>query len=143
MASKDVHKSHINEHLQELADAIALGKEKRPATIALHVSACSIDLLELYLHCLGKVQLSQMIKHQWFKAPKQGQKIAPLAERKLLVEFPHKQELLSEMYIIEELRNKLIYGKPTIIALNAILQAFDNIHELIKTELENNGEEIG
>lgn len=142
MAAKEVHKSHINEHLQELQDAIALGKDKRPATIALHVSACSIDLLELYLHCLGKVPLTIMIKHQWFKAPKEGQKIAPLAERKLEVDFPHKQELLSAMYVIEELRNKLIYGKPTTTAVETILNAFNKIHTVTKTELETMGETI-
>lgn len=142
MASKDIHKMHIKEHLQELADAINLGKEKRPATIALHVSACSIDLLELYLHCLGKVPLTIMIKHQWFKAPKEGQKIAPLAERKLQIEFPHKQELLSAMYVIEELRNKLIYGKPSTTAIETIVHAFNKIHTITKAELETIGETL-
>ncbi len=136
------HKLHIQEHMQELTDAITLGIEKRPATISLHASACSISLLETYLHALGKISIGAMIKHEWFKEPKEGQKILPLAERKLGVDFPRKQEILSLMYTIEENRNKLIYGKPTKETLEALFSSFQKLHQMIKEELHNLGEEI-
>lgn len=142
MASKDVHKQHIEEHLQEVEDALAIGKERRPATLGLHASACSIELLELYLHILGKISSGAMLKHEWFKQPRPEQKIKPLAERKLGIDFPHKQEILSLLYVIEEERNKLIYGKPRKEALEAVLKAFRRLYTLIKKELEAQGEEI-
>lgn len=142
MAAIIVHKQHIAEHIQELVDAIAIGAEKRPATIGLHVSACSIELIELYLHLLGKISTGAMLKHDWFKAPKLGQKISPLAERKLGVDFPAKTEIFSLMYIIEEERNKLIYGKPNKVVLDAVLVAFEKLHTIMKEKIKEAGEEI-
>ena len=137
-----MHKQHIAEHVQELADAIAIGAEKRPATIGLHVSACSIELIELYLHLLGKISTGAMLKHDWFKAPKPGQKIAPLAERKLCVDFPAKTEIFSLMYVIEEERNKLIYGKPNKVVLDAVLVVFEKLHTIMKEKIKEAGEDI-
>lgn len=142
MAAKEVHKEHIREHQQVLADAMAIGIEQRPATIGLHTSACSIELLELYLHVLDKIPAGAMIKHEWFKAPKPGQKIEPLAERKLGVVFPHKEKILELLYLIEEERNKLIYGKPRLPTIEAVLNAFKQLHALIKDELKTQGEDI-
>jgi glycerophosphoryl diester phosphodiesterase len=136
------HKLHIQEHMQELTDALTLGIENRPATISLHASACSISLLEAYLHALGKISIGAMIKHEWFKEPKIGQKILPLAERKLGVDFPRKQEILSLMYAIEEHRNKLIYGKPTKETATVLLSSFQKLHQIIKEEMQTLGEEI-
>lgn len=142
MTSVDQHKLQIKEHMQELADAIAIGLENRPATLALHVSACSISLVEMYLHVLGKISTGTTIKHDWFKRPKDGQKIAPLAERRLGALFPEKEKILSLLYIIEENRNKLIYGKPTKVASDAVYLSFQRLHELIKEKLKENGVEI-
>ncbi len=142
MTGISIHKQHIVEHIQELSDAIAIGAEKRPATIGLHVSACSIEMIELYLHLVGNISTGAMLKHEWFKAPKIGQKIAPLAERKLGVDFPAKTEILSLMYIIEEERNKLIYGKPNKVVLDTVLTAFEKLHTLMKEKIKEAGEEI-
>ena len=142
MAAITVHKEHILEHLQELEDAIAIGTEKRPATIGLHTSACCIELLELYLHLAGKITAGGMLKHEWFKTPKPEQKILPLAERKITVSFPDKEKLFALMYIIEEERNKLIYGKPRQSSIEATLKAFWELHHIIKERLSELGEEI-
>ncbi|MDI6738468.1 MAG: hypothetical protein QME12_08235 [Nanoarchaeota archaeon] len=142
MTSKEIHKEHIREHMQEIEDAIAIGIERRPATIGLHVSACSIELLELYLHTMGKITAGSMIKHEWFKAPKPGQKIEPLADRKLRVFFPAKDEILDLMYSIEDERNKTIYGKPSNVSVGALLAAFQKLHKIIKERLHEWGEEI-
>ena len=142
MTSIQLHKEQIKEHVQEINDAIAIGIEKRPVTLGLHTSACSISLLETYLHKLGKISIGAIIKHEWFKPPKPEQKLAPLAERKIEAEFPFKQELFSLMYTIEEHRNKLIYGKPTNAALTAVFNSFQKLHEIIREKLKELGEEI-
>ncbi len=142
MTSIAIHKEQIKEHLQEISDAIAIGIEKRPATLALHTSACAISLLEAYLHVLGKISTGTVIKHEWFKRPYPGQKIVPLAERKVGVSFPEKDEILEFMYTLEEHRNKLIYGKPSRTALEAILKAFEKLHNTIKDKMKELGEEI-
>ena len=142
MVSIEIHKEHIKEHIQEINDAIAIGIEKRPATLGLHASACSISLIEVYLHCLGKITLGSNIKHEWFKRPNPGQKIAPLAERKITAGFPHKEEIFSLMYDIEDNRNKLIYGKPTKSAIHDVLTSFQKLHNIIREELQQRGEEI-
>ena len=142
MTAKEIHKLHIQEHLQEIKDAIAIGIENRSSTIGLHTSACSIDLVELFLHSSNKISAGTIIKHEWFKAPKVGQKISPLVERKLGVDFPNKEEIFSLMYDIEEGRNKLIYGKPNLSGTESILKSFHKLHQLIKNKLQELGEEI-
>ncbi len=142
MTSKEVHKLHIQEHIQGIESAIAVGLEERAATIGLHTSACSIDLLELYLHTLNKISIGTMVKHEWFKTPKPEQKIMPLAERMLGVEFAMKEDIFRSMYLIEEHRNKLIYGKPSKSAAEIVLKAFQKLHQLIKEQLQQLGEEI-
>lgn len=142
MASIQRHKEQIKEHMQEINDAVAIGLEKRPATLALHASACSISLIEVYLHALGKISIGTMIKHEWFKPPREGQKIAPMAERKIGVDFPLKDEIFSLIYTLEEHRNKLIYGKPTKSAIDAVFTSFQKLHQIIKYRLKEMGEEI-
>ncbi|MBI4139441.1 hypothetical protein HY483_00595 [Candidatus Woesearchaeota archaeon] len=142
MTSISIHKEHIKEHIQELRDAITIGIEQRPATLGLHTSACSISLLELYLHKLEKIQGGTMIKHEWFKEPQIGQKIIPVAERKITAEFPHKEKIFKLLYIIENNRNKLIYGKPILTSIQTILEAFQKLHAIIKEELAKKGEDI-
>lgn len=142
MASVQIHKEQIKEHIQEMNDAVAIGLEKRPATLALHASACSISMIEMYLHVLGKISVGTMIKHEWFKPPKPGQKIAPLADRKIGADFPLKNEIFSLMYELEEQRNKLIYGKPTKPAIDSVYSSFQKLHQLIKDKLAEMGEEI-
>ena len=110
--------------------------------MALHASACSISMIEAYLHVLGKISVGTMIKHEWFKPPKEGQKIAPLAERKIGADFPLKDEILSLMYTLEEHRNKLIYGKPSKSAIDSVFNSFQKLHHVIKDKLKEVGEEI-
>jgi len=142
MTSIIIHKERIKEHMQELEGAIAIGLEKRPSTIGLHTSACAISLLELYLHVLGKITPGTTIKHDWFKRPLLNQKISPLAERKLSIDFPDKEKILNLMYVLEEERNTLIYGKSNLSSTTQVLNAFLSLYELIKQKLKQLGEEI-
>src|SRR3990167_7271567 len=112
MTSIEEHKRKIKEHLEEIEDAVNQGIEKKPITIGFHCSSCALELLELYLHILNKLPLEKIIKHDWFKRPKEEQKKEPLIERALPIEFDKKEKLYSIIYKIEEERNSLLYGKP-------------------------------
>ncbi|MBI2140636.1 hypothetical protein HYU14_06960 [Candidatus Woesearchaeota archaeon] len=140
MTSIAVHKQHCQEHFAEIEDALALGMEKRPSTLGLHISACSISILELYLHALGKISIGAQLKHEWFKRPKPGQKILPLAERKIGMAFPQKEEIFSLMCAIEEERNTLIYGNPSREKISQVVSSFQKLKKLIEDELQKHGE---
>ncbi|MBI5066515.1 hypothetical protein HZA97_09885 [Candidatus Woesearchaeota archaeon] len=142
MAGQKVHFNKIKEHLQELKDAKTLGIENRPATIGFHTSACSIDLLELYLHKVNLLEIGAQIKHDWFKRPKPGQKIIPLVERKLKINFLNKEKILEFLYYLEEKRNKLIYGSSTKIEIEQTINIFEEYKKLLKEMLKEAGEEI-
>lgn len=142
MTAQSIHKARIKEHLQELKDAISIGIEQRPATIGFHTSAVAIDLLELYLHKTDKIPIGKQVKHDWFKRPKVEQKIKPLAERHLSMLFPSKSDIFEQMYILEELRNKLIYGHTTTTDIKHALSAFENIKEILRGLLQQEGEDI-
>ncbi len=142
MTAQRVHIARIQEHLQVLKDAIAVGIEHRPATIGFHASACSIDLLELYLHKMGKIPIGMQVKHDWFKRPKPGQKIQPLAERYLQVEFPQKARILELLYTLEEKRNKLIYGHTTPPEIAQTQETFVQFKNLLIGMLQEQGENL-
>ncbi|MBI4163527.1 MAG: hypothetical protein HY512_01575 [Candidatus Aenigmarchaeota archaeon] len=95
------HKKKISEHLEELNDAIRIGIYQRPATIGFHTTACAIDLLEIYLHKKELIDIGKVVKHDWFKRPKEGQKIDSLIERKLPANFQEKDKIYNLFYIIE------------------------------------------
>lgn len=142
MTSIIEHKKKIKEHLEEIEDAIEEGIEKKPATLGFHCSACSIQLLELYLHILNNIPIGKILKHDWFKRPKLEQKREPLIERKLEVEFPQKKVLYDLLYKIEENRNNLVYGKSNREQIKKVLDYFLQFKELIFRLLENEGFEI-
>ncbi len=142
MTAQSIHRTRITEHLQELKDAISIGIEQRPATIGFHTSAVAIDLLELYLHKTDKIPIGKQIKHDWFKRPKPEQKIKPLAERHLPMLFPSKSDIFEQMYILEELRNKLIYGHSSTTDIKHALASCEKIKSIVLPLLQQEGEDI-
>lgn len=142
MVSIAIHLEKIKEHMDELRDAVAVGLDNKPITVGFHSSACAVELLELYLHKTNKIQTSALIKHEWFKRPKVDQKVLPLIERKLAVDFPNKAKILNMIYTIEELRNKLIYGKPIHSDTKIVFETFQELHSIFKELLEKEDIEI-
>lgn len=142
MSSIDEHKRKIKEHLEEIADAIEEGIEKRPITIGFHCSACAIELLELYLHTLNKIPFGKIIKHDWFKKPNLGQKREPLVDRKIKVEFDNKEEIYNLIYEIEENRNSLVYGKVGKEQVKKVLESFLEYKKVIIYLIKKEGIEI-
>ena len=137
MTSIEEHKRKIKEHLGEINDAIDQGIENKPITIGFHCSACVLELLELYLHVNNKLPIEKIIKHDWFKRPKQEQKKDPLIERHLPVQFKKKEELYELIYDIEDERNSLLYGKPQEKQIKTVLKEFQEFKEKIMELLKN------
>lgn len=137
MTSIEEHKKKIKEHLEEIEDAINSGIEKKPITIGFHCSACSIQLLEIYLHKINKISIGKVLKHDWFKKPTPEQKKEPLIDRKLSVEFPQKEEIYNLIYDIEEDRNSLMYGSPTKEKIKEVLESFQKLKEIFKPLLKD------
>lgn len=142
MAAILSHKKKIKEHLEEINEAISIGIELRPSTLGFHTSACACELLELYLHKKELIDAGKIIKHDWFKRPKEGQKILPLIERKLPVNFNDKDKIYGFFYTIEENRDNLIYGRSTKNQIELILATFNNLKEILTKKLEEEGEKI-
>lgn len=142
MTSLEEHKRKIKEHFQEINDAIDEGIENKPITLGFHTSACAIELLEAYLHKLNLISAGKTIKHNWFERPKPGQKTIPLIERKLAVNFPDKDKIYGFIYNIEEHRNNLVYGKPSLPLIKATLENFIELKRRLLEKLKELGEEI-
>jgi len=142
MTSVEEHKKKIREHLEEIEDAIKEGIEKKPVTIGFNCSACTLQFLELYLHLANKIGDGKVIKHDWFKRPQAGQKIEPLIERKLRIEFSEKEKIYSLVYDLEEERNALVYGKPSEEQTKVVLKKFLKIKEIFRGLFKNVGYEI-
>ncbi len=142
MGSLAEHKRRIKEHMDELQDAVNIGIEKRPITIGFHTSACAAELLEMYLHIANLISSGKLINHSWFKRPKEGQKIEPLIERKLPVNFVRKESIYDLIYSIEENRDNLIYGKCTKAQIEATYSIFQKLKDILQKMIEERGEKI-
>jgi len=142
MTSVEEHKKKLEEHLNEIEDALREGAEKKPVTIGFNCSACSIQFLELYLHIVNKIPIGKIIKHDWFKKPQKGQVIEPLIERKLAVNFPRKNEIYELIYSLEENRNILVYGKPVEEQIKNVLEIFFKLKQIFEELFKNEKFEI-
>ena len=139
MTSVEEHIKKIKEHLDELEDAINEGIEKRPATIGFHCSACAMQFLELYLHLINKISIGKVVKHDWFKKPHKEQKIAPLIERKLPIEFAQKEKIYNLIYEIEESRDNLIYGRTIKEQIETVYFSFTKLKEILVPRIKQGG----
>ena len=142
MTSVEEHKNKVKEHLDEIEDAINQGIENKPITIGFHCSACSLQFLEMYLHITNKIPIGKVLKHEWFKRPKQGQKKESLVERKMPVQFEKKQEIYNLIYLLEDERNSLLYGKPTKEQVRGVIETFNKLKEIFMGLLKDEGHEI-
>lgn len=140
MSSIAEHRRRIKEHTEELQDAVDIGIEKRPATVGFHSSACAAELLEMYLHLASLISTGKKVNHIWFKRPQEGQKIEPLAERKLPVSFPDKEKIYELVYSIEDSRDNLIYGKPVKGEVKTVFETFQKLKALMEKKINERGE---
>jgi hypothetical protein len=140
MSAMRDHLRRIGEHMEEIEGAATVGIEKKPVTIGLHTSACAMELLELYLHKEGKIPIGKIIKHDWFKKPLPEQKIEPLIERKLKVDFDSKEDVYDLIYKIEENRTSLVYGRPTKEQIETVLNSFNKLKNMLTEKIGDLGD---
>lgn len=98
------HLENLKEGIREIDEAISAGLEKKQRTLGFHASAAAIDMLELILHKFNLIDFGFNIKHEWFNSKRR------VAE-KFGFDFPKKKEILEIIPKIENVRNKLCYGK--------------------------------
>lgn len=142
MTAVEEHVKKVKEHLSEIGGAIDEGIENKPATIGFHCSACSTQLLEIYLHKTNRISIGKTIKHNWFKRPSLNQKKDPLIERNLPTDFPDKQKIYDLIYDVEESRDNLVYGKTDVPQIKKVLDSFLKLKEIFVEKLKDEGVEI-
>jgi len=118
------HLENLRESTREIEEAIRKGLLQKQRTIGFHTSAGAIDMLEIMLHKNNLVDAGFVIKHEWFKSKK---KIA----EKFHFNFSDKEEIIKLVTNIENMRNKLCYGKRVKEKeLENVVQNFNKLKEL-------------
>ena len=122
----DVHLRNIKESVEVLEDCIEKGLLERQRTIGFTTSAAAVDLLEMLLHKKNLLDQGTILKHQWFRSKNK-------LEEKLPFDFPEKKEFLALIFILEEKRNVLCYGKPQKIeVLKDVIETFNTLKQKCK-----------
>jgi len=98
------HIKNIRESLEEIDEAIDLGLEKRQRNLGFHISVCSAEMLEVFLHKLKLLKEDRILKHNDFSSVRKANDI-------LSFEFPYKKKIIELIVEIEKRRNVLCYGK--------------------------------
>lgn len=101
----EAHRRAIQESLEEIEEAIKRGVKDRQRTIGFHCSVAAADMLELYLHEQNLIDPGATVKHDFFSSLR-------IANERVRVDFPNKNEIFSLMHKLEVERNLLCYGKP-------------------------------
>ncbi|MBU0930049.1 MAG: hypothetical protein KJ623_03170 [Nanoarchaeota archaeon] len=112
----DSHLENLKESINEINEAIERGLEAKQRSIGFHTSAGAIDMLEIILHKQKLIDSGFVIKHEWFNSENK-------IKEKFNFDFPNKIKVLDLIKKIENIRNKLCYGKR---------QKEDVLEELIK-----------
>jgi len=98
------HLENLKESIKEIEDAITEGLTKKQRTLGFHTSAAAIDILEIILHENNLIDPGFVIKHEWLNSKRK-------TSEKLHFDFPKKKEIIKLIKNIEEIRNKLCYGR--------------------------------
>ncbi len=105
MPSIEEHEKTVKELIEDIEEKIRLGiVSKRQKIIGFAVSEASTNLLALFLHKKNLIEPGFNINHSFFISKKR-------AEQNFQIDFPEKEEILSILVRIEELRNRLCYGR--------------------------------
>lgn len=98
------HKRAIKESLEMIMESIQKGVSERQRTIGFHCSVAAADMLELFLHSEGLINLGKTTKHDFFTSKRK------LKER--LPDFKNRGRTIELLTELETKRNLLCYGKP-------------------------------
>lgn len=100
----DNHRLRLRESLRHIATAIADGPADNQRTIGFHASAASVDLLNIYLHQTGRLDVSADISHRKLRSQR-------LLDEAMPYDFPDKAILCALLIQIESARDGLCYGR--------------------------------
>lgn len=110
---------NLKESISEIEESITKGLVSKQRTLGFNSSAGAIDMLEIILH---KQNLNE-----WFNSEK-------TINKKFNFDFPRKKEIMPLIMKIENIRNKLCYGKRQQESL--LKEQVDNFNKLKKIFME-------
>lgn len=98
------HLENLKESIKEIEEAITEGLTNKQRSLGFHTSAAAIDFLEIILHKNNLIDPGFVIKHEWFNSKRK-------ISEKFHFDFPNKKEIIKLITNIENIRNKLCYGR--------------------------------
>ena len=105
MPSIEEHEKTIKELIDDIEEKIRLDLvAKRQKIIGFSVSEASTNLFAVFLHRNNLIEPGFNVNHSFFASEKRFERTFPF-------EFRNKKEILQILLKIEELRNRLCYGR--------------------------------
>lgn len=120
------HRIRLRESFEMIAWSVDHDATEHQRTIGFHISAASVDLLNLYLHQAKLTDSSSDINHRRMGSEQMLQGVLPF-------DFPHKDRLITLLCTIEDARTRLCYGRPQpddVVA--AALAAFNEVRDIFR-----------
>ncbi len=125
------HLENLRESIEEIEAAVTKGIEKRQRTLGFHTSAAAIDMLEILLHEKNLIDPGFIIKHEWFNSKRK-------IDEKFPFDFPEKKSILALIMNIENVRNKLCYGRrQDEFILEKLLRDFNSLKKIFLEETKH------
>lgn len=120
------HRIRLRESFEMITWSVDHGATEHQRTIEFHISAASVDLLNLYLHQARLTDSSSDVNHRRMGSEQMLQGVLPF-------DFPHKDRLIALLCAIEDARNRLCYGRPqTDEVVAAALAAFNDLRDVFR-----------
>lgn len=105
MPSIEEHEKTARELLEDIEEKLRLGLvAKRQKIVGFSVSEASVNLFAIFLHKSKLIDPGFNVNHSFFASQKRAEQIFPS-------DFKNKKNILSILVRIEELRNRLCYGR--------------------------------
>jgi|SRR3989338_5552607 len=105
MASIEEHEKTANELIEDIEEKIRLGiTAKRQKIIGFAASEAATNLFSIFLHKNNLISPGFNVNHSFFVSERRAQEA-------FTSDFRNKQEILDYLVRIEELRNRLCYGR--------------------------------
>ena len=133
MPSIEEHEKTVKELLADIEEKIRLSLvAQRQKIIGFSVSECSANLFAIFLHNNKLITPGFHVNHRLFASER-------IANESFTSEFENKKEVISILVKIEELRNRLCYGREKEAQeANEAIQILYKLKSLLEKNKENN-----
>ena len=122
---EETHIAALKESFELIRECVKVGIEKRQRTLGFHCSAGAIDLLELLLHQMHKLDVGTTLHHDMFASAQRAKKNLP--------DFQSKDKIVELINKIEVKRNIFVYGKPqTRESIEEFLETYNKLKEIME-----------